>query len=101
MGMTRRRAPRGGRDHLPGNEVGVVLQRRDDDLVVRPAGLPRPQLCATRLMASVVPRVKMISRVEAAFRKRRTRSRAPSKASVASWLSVCTPRCTLACRCVS
>jgi cysteine desulfurase / selenocysteine lyase len=39
---------------------------------------------ATRLMASVVPRVKMISRVDAALRNRRTRSRAPSKASVAS-----------------
>ena len=32
--------------------------------------------------------------------KRRTRSRAPSKASVASWLSACTPRCTLAWECV-
>ena len=29
--------------------------------------------------------------------KRRTRSRAPSKAAVAAWLSACTPRCTLAC----
>ena len=29
----------------------------------------RPKVAATRLMASVVPRVKMISRVEAAFRK--------------------------------
>ncbi len=64
----------------------MVLQRRDDDLVVGPPGWLRPQLCATRLMASVVPRMKMISRVEAALRKRRTRSRAPSKASVASWL---------------
>jgi hypothetical protein len=34
--------------------------------------------CATRLIASVVPRVKMISRLERAFRNRRTRSRAPS-----------------------
>jgi hypothetical protein len=47
-------------------------------------------------MASVVPRVKMTSRVEAALMKRRTFSRAPSKASVARWLSSYTPRCTLA-----
>jgi len=59
--------------------------------------LGRPYDCATRLMASVVPRTKTISRVERALMKRRTFSRAPSNKSVASWLSVCTPRCTFAC----
>jgi len=48
------------------------------------------------LVDSVVPRVKMTSRVEAAFTKRRTRSRACSNIAVASWLNWCTPRCTLA-----
>ncbi len=40
--------------------------------------LGRAYACATRLMASVVPRTKMISRLERALMKRRTRSRAPS-----------------------
>jgi hypothetical protein len=47
-------------------------------------------------MASVVPRVKRISRALRALMKRRTVSRAASKAAVASWLRVWTPRCTLA-----
>ncbi len=38
----------------------------------------RPQLCATRLIPSVAPRTKTISRVEPALRKRRTDSRAAS-----------------------
>ena len=44
---------------------------------------------------------QMISFVERAFMKRRTRSRAPSKASVAAWLRACTPRWMLAWECVS
>ena len=44
--------------------------------------LRRPQACATRLMASVVPRTKTISLAEGALRKRRTFSRAASNASV-------------------
>ena len=35
-----------------------------------------PYVCATRLIASVVPRTNTISRVSAAFRKRRTLPRA-------------------------
>jgi hypothetical protein len=38
----------------------------------------RPQLCATRLIASVVPRVNTISSARAALRKRCTVARAPS-----------------------
>ena len=38
----------------------------------------QPQLLATRLMASVVPRTKMTSFTSGALMKRRTRSRAPS-----------------------
>src|SRR5256885_2240055 len=38
----------------------------------------RPKVCATRLIPSVVPRTKTISRVEAAFTKARTFSRACS-----------------------
>ncbi len=56
----------------------------------------RAQAWATRLMASVVPRVQMISSLWRAARNARTRSRAVSKASVARWLSACTPRWTLA-----
>ena len=38
----------------------------------------RPKLAAARLIASVAERVKTISSVDAAFRKRRTVSRAAS-----------------------
>jgi hypothetical protein len=58
-GITRMRAL-GGRQLLPGHDVGVVLQVRDDDLVALAHVLP-PQVLATRLMASVVPRTKMTS----------------------------------------
>ena len=47
---------------------------------------PRVVLEATRLIASVALRVKTISRVSAALRKRCTLARAPSNFSVASWL---------------
>jgi hypothetical protein len=56
----------------------MVLKPGDDDLVVLFSTFRRPQLLATRLMPSVVPRTKTISRVEEALRKRRTFSRAPS-----------------------
>ena len=46
----------------------------------------RPKLAATRLIDSVVPRVKMTSLAFGALRKCRTRSRAYSKASVDRWL---------------
>ncbi len=45
--------------------------------------LVRPQDWATRLMASVAPRTKTISRGSAAFRNRRTLSRAASYSRVA------------------
>ena len=56
----------------------------------------RPQLCATRLMLSVVPRVKITSRGRAAPMNRATRSRASSYIAVASALSAYTPRWILA-----
>ncbi len=70
-------------------------------IVVRTISSPaftfaRPHVWATRLIASVVPRVKTISFSLAAPRKRRTRSRAASNASVASWERRWTPRCTFA-----
>ena len=52
----------------------------------------RPQLWATRLMASVVPRANTMFFDDGAFRKRRTVSRAPSYASVARAASVCAAR---------
>ena len=58
-----------------------------------------PHACATRLMLSVVPRVKMISSALAAPIYSATRRRAFSYASVARELSVCNPRCTLAFSC--
>mmetsp|Transcript_22187 Transcript_22187/g.88032 ORF Transcript_22187/g.88032 Transcript_22187/m.88032 type:complete len:238 (+) Transcript_22187:531-1244(+) len=54
-----------------------------------------PQLCATRLTASVAPRVQTISRAEGALMSAATFSRAASYASVARVASVCAPRCTL------
>ena len=82
-------------EQLPRDDVGVVLHRRDDDLVSR-VTRQRPNACATRLMPSVELRVKTISRVDAAFRNARTLPRATSWASVAISLRKCTPRCTLA-----
>ena len=55
-----------------------------------------PKQAATRLIAPVAERVKMISSVEPALRKARTVSRAPSNASVAALARKCRPRCTLA-----
>ena len=55
-----------------------------------------PKHDATRLMLSVVPRVKTISPVLRAFRKRRTVSLDASCSSVACCERKCTPRCTLA-----
>ena len=52
----------------------------------------RTKLWATRLMDSVAPRVKMISRASAAFRKRWTLTRAVSYARVATSLRWWTPR---------
>jgi len=65
-----------GRD-LPGDNVGVVLERGENDLVALTEE-PRPKLEATRLIASVVPRVKMISRECGALRNFATFSRASS-----------------------
>ena len=54
------------------------------------------KLEAIRLMDSVVPRVKIISFEERAFKKCCTVLRASSCASVAAWLKKCTPRWILA-----
>ena len=51
---------------------------------------------ATKLMASVVPRVNTISCVLSALMNRRTVSRLSSNISVATTERWCTPRCTLA-----
>ena len=55
-----------------------------------------PQALATRLMPSVVPRVKMISSVLRALRNFRVRSLAASKAFVERLLNSWMPRWTLA-----
>ena len=55
-----------------------------------------PKLDATRLIASVVPRVKITSEVERALIHARTFSRVASRRAVASCATVKTPRCTLA-----
>jgi len=80
---------------LPRHDVGVVLHLRHDDLVAR-AKMGRPHAAATRLIASVVPRTKTISRGVAALRNRCTVVRADSYADVARSLSAYTPRCTFA-----
>ena len=82
--------------HLPGHEVGMVLELAERRSRRRPGGAVCPQLCATRLIASVVPRVKTIWPESATPRNRAIFSRAPSKASVARSLRVCRPRWTLA-----
>mmetsp|Transcript_44379 Transcript_44379/g.106626 ORF Transcript_44379/g.106626 Transcript_44379/m.106626 type:complete len:201 (+) Transcript_44379:548-1150(+) len=56
----------------------------------------RPHVCATRLIASVAPRVKITSDRDAALMKPATLSRAPSYESVERTESRCAPRCTLA-----
>ena len=56
----------------------------------------RPHEWATRLIDSVVLRVKTISAAEGAPMKARTRSRTASYCSVASTERVCTPRWMLA-----
>ena len=70
-------------DKLPGNDVGVMLHRRDQDLVAGPKRASAEGVCATRLIDSVVPRVKTICRAEGALRNRATRSRTASYATVA------------------
>ena len=67
-----------GGELLPGHDVGVVLEVRDHDLVAGADVLRRPQLCATRLIASVVPRVKTTFSADGAPRKSATVARAPS-----------------------
>ena len=54
------------------------------------------KVVASRLMLSVVPRVKTISAVLRALINLRTVSRLASCNSVACWDRKCTPRCTLA-----
>ena len=75
--MTLRTAPAFLAQHLPRDDVGVVLHAGDEDLVAA-FTKARPKLCATRLIASVVPRTKTISRTSAAFMKARTFRRTPS-----------------------
>jgi hypothetical protein len=60
---------------LPRHDVGVVLHPGDEHFVTVPMRA-RPYAAATRLIASVVPRTNTISRLDAAFRKRATVSRA-------------------------
>ena len=56
--------PRAGlrREQLPGHDVRVVLELRDDDLVAGARAAGGRSDCATRLIASVVPRTNTISR---------------------------------------
>ncbi len=65
-------------------------------ITLSPGRRSSPYDDATRLMASVVPRVNIISSVDAAPMNRLAASLAASIAAVASWESVWTPRCTLA-----
>jgi hypothetical protein len=78
-------------EHLPGHDVGVVLDRRDDDLVARADGRA-PEARRHEVDRSVAWRTNTISRREAALRWRWMRARALSYASVARSLSRCTPR---------
>jgi len=72
-----------GAGELPGDDVAVMLERREQDPVAG-GRLALPQLCATRLMPSVAPRTKTISSGAAAPMKRATRRREASNATVMS-----------------
>ena len=77
MGTDRRRAPFSSHSICQGTMFEWCSS--PDTSTSSPARIfVRPNVEATRLMASVVPRVKMISRVEAALRKAWTFARAAS-----------------------
>ena len=79
--------------HLPRHDIGVMFHLRNDDLVAL-ARFAGPS-AATRLIASVALRVKMISPGSRALMKRAP-SRAPLRSRVvAVALSQCRPRWTL------
>ena len=75
-GMYRSSAPVACAGELPGHDVRVVLHLGEEDLVARLRNF-RPQPWATRLIDSVVPRVKTIVRGSAAPKNEATSSRAP------------------------
>ena len=77
---------------LPRDDVRVVLETREEDLValLQDRGCAKP--AATRLIASVVPRVKTTSFGARAPRKRATFARAPSYSAVAFSERKCVPR---------
>ena len=62
-GTKRERRARALGEELPRHEIAVMLHLGEQDDVARAHDLVRPRRCATRLMLSVVPRVKMISRL--------------------------------------
>jgi hypothetical protein len=68
MGTQRRRAPFSSHSICQGT-MFEWCSRPETSTSSPSRTRDRPKVEATRLMASVVPRVKMISRVEAAFRK--------------------------------
>ena len=61
---------------MPGHDIGVMLHDREHDLVALADMGEADRTTATRLIASVAPRVKTISSIEPALRKARTFSRA-------------------------
>ena len=77
---------------------GTILEwcSMDDTMISSPSRNNSPSENATRLMPSVVPRVKIISSVFSAPMNCLTVSRASSRSSVAFSERKWTPRCTLA-----
>ncbi len=61
-------SPDAGAQHLPRHNIGVVLHFADDD-VIPGADVGVPQLLATRLIPSVVPRTNTTSSADPALRK--------------------------------
>ena len=86
------------RELLPGNEVGVMIERSYNDFVAR-AHIRTTHAEATRLSDSVVPRVKIRQDGSETPTKRAIRSRDSRYRSVARTDSAYAPRCGLALSC--
>ena len=82
---------------LPRNDVGVMLQRAQEDLVALTERV-QPPTAGHEVDRSVVPRVHTNSAESTAPMNFASFTRASSKAMVARRLSSWMPRCTLACR---
>ena len=97
-GVIDRRHPEDGAaafaEHLPRHDVRVVFHVGDQDFIAGRQSLAKRRGNQVDGLGRAAREHDFARR--AALMKPRTVSRAPSYMSVARWLSVCTPRCTLA-----